>query len=152
MKFIKADSQPENTYYHRMVSECGRMHIMIMPVLYGYRIRIGKTADKWGVLVDACAGSEPQEVSNLYNLYLLAMEQITDDKEMARFLYMFQSSVVKPYMNDQLFKDALYVAAGVADEAELHEKAIVDFRSIDLIKMKFDAWNDIATRVLKKDS
>ena len=147
MKFIEAEDLPQETYYKRRISDCGNFHIMLHPVLYGYRVRLGEVEDKYWVYVDTCAGSVPQEVSNLYNLYLLALERFTEENDpdsrgLAQFLHRFRASDIKPYFNDAKFKEALYEAAGVKDEDELHDKAIVDFKMSDLIGIRIRTMQD----------
>lgn len=134
MEFIKTTDDHDNEYYYRMVSLDGAWQIMVWPVVYGYRVRIGETADLWGVRVDTCAGNDLEALNDLYNLYLLAMARIDEPSELSVFLGLFNASVIKPYVKDELFTRALYVAAGIESTEQLRDNYLVEITSLSRLR------------------
>lgn len=130
MKFKEAPDDPENTYFHRMVSVDGKFYICVYPVLFGFRVRCGETDNKYFCAVDACAGNDPDNLTILYNLYLAAMERCQTRDEILEIFRRFPSSRKKPFNLDDEFTVALLQAAG--DESG----EIKIFTGTDLFKMR----------------
>jgi len=93
--------------FYREVSEDG-LEIYVYPVMYGYRVRVGKIDANW-CNIDYCAGADLTFLGVLYALVKGALRNGFDTNQ-------FPRQDVKPYYNDPTNFAKLVSMAGNAVE------------------------------------
>jgi len=96
--------------HHRLVSEHNLIQMGVYPVNFGHRVRAGFVDDKYGVLLDWCAGGKWKDVERLYSLLhgILSAREEND----ACFHGLPGHSNIKPFYNDPEFVNAVFPLAG----------------------------------------
>ena len=100
MKFELAESNLEDNFIHRRVSENGIVHFGIHRVLYGYRVRAGFTKD-FHYFLDWCGGADWKSVEILYSACMNILGQREENRD--AFLDLPSISKIKPFTLDPEF-------------------------------------------------
>lgn len=111
MKFSHIPDDPDITgQFCRLKSENGVICIGIYRVMYGFRVRAGRSADKYGCALDWCGGGDWSNVERLYSLAVSILSQRVESPDCFDGLPSF--SKVKPFHLDKEFTEKLITAAG----------------------------------------
>lgn len=94
MKFHLADDCPEKGLVARQLSENGLVEVGIYQVLYGWRVRAGFVADRFGCVLDWCCGDSDKFLNGLYCSLLTILERRREDEDC--FEGLPRTSDVKP--------------------------------------------------------
>ncbi len=117
MKFVQAED--DEVVSNRRISENGIVQIVVYPVMYGHRVRIGFCSDPWFYHLDWCGGGNWKDVERLYSIALgiLSLREETENC----FDDLPTKSSIKPFYLDDDFIKIITEKAG-------------DFQLIELIK------------------
>jgi hypothetical protein len=77
MKFTAAESRSETGYIKTWLSENEVWEIGIYPVMFGFRVRAGKT-NSLGVDIDYCAGNDPVFLGQLLTTVMSILESFSE--------------------------------------------------------------------------
>ena len=115
MKFSPIPDDPEVTgQFHRLESENGVISLGVYRVMFGFRVRVGRSADKMGCTLDWCGGGDWKDVERLYSLAVAILSQREESPEC--FEGLPTVSKVKPFHLDSDFTETLIAAAGPSFE------------------------------------
>jgi hypothetical protein len=87
--------------FHRLVSENNYVHMGVLRVAYGYRVRAGWCLDRAGVHLDWCGGGNWEDVQTLYTILANILAHRPEDDSC--FDCLPPHSEVKPYFLDPVF-------------------------------------------------
>jgi len=110
MKFILHPYNEEVGWSNYRISEGGVVHLGVYRVMYGFRVRAGRVADRWGCTLDWCGGANWQDVERLYSLCLGILSQ--RDEANFSFERIPTVSKVKPFYLDEYFVKTVSDLAG----------------------------------------
>jgi hypothetical protein len=101
MKLLPAPPSHFTHMFHRLVSENNYVHMGLMRVAYGYRVRAGWCLDRAGVHLDWCGGGNWLDAQNLYSCLANILSKRPEDHDC--FANLPPHSEVKPYFLDTDF-------------------------------------------------
>lgn len=101
MKFHLAETN-ENFPLLRYVSEGGQWQIGLVPMLFGVRVRAGRTDDRYTVALDYCAGADLQFQRELLATVIVILSEIPEEATHRDIHRFFPESTVKPIDRDPI--------------------------------------------------
>lgn len=96
--------------FHRLASENGVIYVGVYRVMYGFRVRAGRSRDEIGCALDWCGGGDWSNVERLYSLAVAILSQRDESDEC--FEGLPTVSKIKPFHLDEKFTKTLIEAAG----------------------------------------
>lgn len=110
MKFVKAPDDNEASLTNCMISENALVRIGVWRVAFGYRVRAGFLADRYGVTLDWCGGNNWKDVERLYSLAIACLSKMEENLDC--FEKLPPHSNIKPFYNDLRFVKTVGELAG----------------------------------------
>ncbi len=93
-------SEPDVNYFRKWVSETGAWELGYTQMLFGVRVRLGRTG--WGCCeLDLCAGANPEYQEAILRAVMLILLPVPEDVHPAEISKLFPRFRVKPIFNDR---------------------------------------------------